>query len=255
MGSMDIVIIGTGNTATVLGRKLRGAGHRIVQVYGRDSQAASALAYELDTESTNYFNVVNREADLYLLAVSDSAIREVAGELRLQDRLLVHTAASVSREVLRGQAGRYGVFYPVQSLRRETGRAPEVPVIIDAGDPVTLRQLEVLAYSISDRVVTAGDEERRKLHLAAVVVNNFVNHLYALADTYCRSEGVDFQLLLPLIRETAARLQDLPPGQSQTGPAIRGDQQTVEAHLRLLDAHPQLRRIYGLMTESIRAGS
>ena len=251
---MNIVIIGTGNTATVLGRRLRAAGHTILQVFGRDSAAASALAYELDTESTNYYNVVNREADLYLLAVSDGAIREVVGELRLHDRLLVHTAASVSREVLRGHAARYGVFYPLQSLRKETGRQPEIPVIIDAGDEATLRQLEVLGYSISDRVVQAGDEERRRLHLSAVVVNNFVNHLYTLTEAYCRSEGVDFYLLLPLIRETAARLQDVPPAQSQTGPALRGDQQTVEAHLRLLEGYPQLRRIYGLMTESIRAG-
>ncbi|HEX6334448.1 MAG TPA: NAD(P)-binding domain-containing protein, partial [Flavisolibacter sp.] len=95
---MNIVIIGTGNTATVMGHKLRAAGHHIVQVFGRDSAAASELAYSLDTESTNYWNVVNREADIYILAVSDVAISDVLKELQLPDRTIVHTAASVSKD-------------------------------------------------------------------------------------------------------------------------------------------------------------
>src|SRR6478672_4757313 len=98
---MDIVLIGTGNTATVLGRKLKKAGHKIVQVFGRDSSLASQLAYELDTESTNYWNVINRKADLYILAVSDIAVEEVFNELQLSEKTVVHTAASVSKHVLK----------------------------------------------------------------------------------------------------------------------------------------------------------
>src|SRR5215216_190141 len=123
---MDIVIIGTGNTATVLGKKLKKAGHNIVQVFGRDSSAASKLAYDLNTESTNYWNIVYRDADLYILAVSDIAIEEVLQELRLPNKTIVHTAASVSKNVLKNKASHFGVFYPLQSLRKEISHLPDI---------------------------------------------------------------------------------------------------------------------------------
>lgn len=252
---MNIVIIGTGNTATVLGRKLKLAGHNIVQVFGRDSTAASNLAYELDTESTNYWNIVTREADIYIIAVSDIAIMDVLIELRLPDKTIVHTAASVSKNILKDRSSHFGVFYPLQSLRKETGYLPETPIIIDASDEATLKELDGLAHSISDQVVEAGDDQRQKLHLAAVFCNNFVNHLYALAESYCKKEGLHFELLLPLINETAARLQDLPPSESQTGPAVRNDRETIEKHLQLLQGSPGLKKIYEVMTESIAAGT
>ena len=248
---MEIVIIGTGNTATVLGRKLKSAGHKIIQVFGRDTSAASQLAYELDTESTNYWNVVYRDADLYILAVSDIAVEEVLHELQLPGKTIVHTAASVSRNILKNAAEHFGVFYPLQSLKKEIGHLPDIPIIIDASDESTLHDLERLARSISDKVIEAGDEERMKLHLAAVFCNNFVNHLYALAEAYCKQEGLDFYLLLPLIEETAARLKELPPSQSQTGPALRNDRATIEKHLELLKNYPQLKKVYELLTESI----
>lgn len=248
---MNIVIIGTGNTATVLGRKLRKAGHRILQVFGRDSMAASKLAYELGTESTNYWNVVNRNADLYILAVSDIAVDEIIQELQLQDKTVVHTAASVSKNVLKNKTDHFGVFYPLQSLKKEINHLPEIPIIIDASDENTLHELDVLAHSISARVVEADDETRLKLHLAAVFVNNFVNHIYALAEKYCREEGLDFNLLLPLIQETAARLNDIPPSKTQTGPAIRNDRATIEKHLQLLEKYPDLKKMYEVFTESI----
>jgi predicted short-subunit dehydrogenase-like oxidoreductase (DUF2520 family) len=248
---MDIVIIGTGNTASVLGRKLKAAGHRILQVFGRDSMAASELAYQLGTESTNYWNVVNREADLYLLAVSDIAIEEIVKELNLPNKTIVHTAASVSKNVLKKASAHFGVFYPLQSLKKEIGPLPETPIIIDASDSSTLNELDGLAHSITDKVAEANDEQRLKLHLAAVFCNNFVNHLYALTEAYCKKEGIDFQLLLPLIRETASRLDEIPPAQSQTGPGVRNDRSTINKHLELLAEYPNLKKIYELLTESI----
>jgi len=248
---MEIVIIGTGNTASVLGRKLKAAGHDVVQVFGRDTTAASKLAYDLDTESTNYWNVVYRNADIYILAVSDIAIKEILDELRLPDKTIVHTAASVSKNVLKDAARHFGVFYPLQSLKKEMTNLPDIPIIIDASDESTLKELEVLAQSISDKVVEADDEQRMKLHLSAVIVNNFVNHLYALAESYCNSEGIDFTLLLPLIKETAERLDYISPSQSQTGPALRNDRETIQKHLQLLKKYPHLKKIYETFTESI----
>lgn len=235
----------------MLGKKLRAAGHSIVQVFGRDSKLASELAYELGTESTNYWNVVNREAHLYLLAVSDIAIEEVITELRLPHKTIVHTAASVSKDVLKGASDHYGVFYPLQSLKKEMNYLPEIPIIIDASDESTLRELELLAHSITDQVVEAGDEQRVKLHLTAVICNNFVNHLYSMAEDYCRKEGLDFRLLVPLIRETAARVEAVEPSRLQTGPAVRNDTTTIDKHLALLGSYPELRHLYEVLTESI----
>ncbi|MDB5196437.1 MAG: hypothetical protein JWP88_808 [Flaviaesturariibacter sp.] len=249
---MDIVIIGTGNTATVLGKKLKAGGHRIVQVFGRDAKEASSLAYKLGTESTNYWSVVNREADIYLLAVSDIAIEELLQELQLGEKTIVHTAAAVSKEILKDTAKHYGVFYPLQSLKKSAAHLPEIPIIIDASDAQTLDLLENLGQTISGKVVEGDDAYRLKLHLAAVFCNNFTNHLYALMQEYCEKKGIDFKLLIPLIQETAMRLDEMPPSQAQTGPAVRRDTATIEKHLALLEEDDRLKDVYALLTKSIQ---
>ncbi len=252
---MDIVMIGTGNVASVLGRKFRAAGHHIVQVVGRNSTAASALAYEWDTVSTNYNSPINRNADVYIIAVSDDAIDDIAENIKLPGKVVAHTAASVPKEVLKHVTGHYGVFYPLQSLRKEMKTLPEVPVFFDGHDEWTKRKLEELARSISpESVREAGEEDRAKLHVAAVVVSNFTNYLYKLAEEYCKAEGLDFKQLLPLIEETAGRVKEISPAQTQTGPAVRHDQETIRRHLELLKNHPRLKNIYVLLTESIQQG-
>jgi len=249
---MNIVLIGTGNTATVLGRKFKEAGHTIVQIYGRDASAASELAYILDSESTNYWSVVNKEADIYILAVADIAIEELVREVNLPQKTVVHTAASVPKKILEKASAHYGVFYPLQSLKKEQAVLPEIPVIIDASDEATLTLLEKLGDSISTRVVEVNDDQRVKLHLAAVFCNNFVNHLYWLIQEYCKKESLDFDLLLPLIRETSLRLEEMDPSLAQTGPALRNDTVTIEKHTGLLTQHPRLKNLYLLFTQSIQ---
>jgi len=253
---MNIVLLGTGNVATVLGRRLREAGHRIVQVFGRNASAASKLAYEFDTGSTNYWSVIRKDADVYLIAVADDAIHEVAKHVHVPGKVVAHTAASVKKDVLKNMSHHYGVFYPLQSLRREMNERPEIPVFIDASDEVAKKKLEELARSISqDHVIIAGDNERLRMHIAAVIVSNFVNHLYALAEDFCKNEGLDFKQLLPLIAETATRLMNTSPSETQTGPAIRNDEPTLQQHLAFLEKYPQIKKIYEVMTDSIRRGS
>jgi predicted short-subunit dehydrogenase-like oxidoreductase (DUF2520 family) len=251
---MDIVIIGSGNVAAVLGRKIKAAGHRILQVAGRNASAASKLAYEWDTESTNYLSLINKEADVYLIAVSDDAIKEIISELKLPvKKVVAHTAASVSKEILKNISGHYGVFYPLQTLRKEMTILPDVPIFFDGNDETAKKTLEKLAHSISEeKVVHAGDDARMKLHVAAVIVSNFTNHLYALAEEYCQKEGLDFKQLLPLIEGTASRIKDISPKEAQTGPAIRHDKETLQKHIELLKDHPHLKNLYLLLTESIR---
>jgi predicted short-subunit dehydrogenase-like oxidoreductase (DUF2520 family) len=251
---MNIVIIGTGNTATVLGRKFSNAGHRIVQVFGRDASAASKLAYQFDTESTNYWSVIRKDADVYLIAVADEAITDVAKHVHVPGKIVAHTAGSVKKDVLKNMSHHYGVFYPLQSLRKDVNELPDIPIFIDASDEQTKKKLEQLAQSISqDAVVVANDDQRLKMHIAAVIVSNFTNHLYKLAEDYCQKEGIDFRQLIPLIEETVSRLKAISPSKTQTGPAIRHDVPTVQHHLAQLEKYPQLKEIYEVMTESIQS--
>ncbi|MFT3823776.1 MAG: DUF2520 domain-containing protein [Chitinophagaceae bacterium] len=248
---MRIVIIGSGNVANILGRKCREAGHAIVQVYGRNQQAVAALAAALEAPFTTTQEQLDSTADVYLLAVSDGAVAAVAGELKLYDKLLVHTAGSVSKEVLSAGSSRYGILYPLQSLRKEMERLPEIPLLIDGNTAESLQTIATFAGSLSAQVQQAGDEKRLHLHVAAVVVSNFTNHLYALADDYCKAEGLDFSLLYPLINEVAQRLYTASPQSVQTGPAIRKDTVTIEKHLALLQQYPALQKVYELLSDSI----
>lgn len=283
---MHITIIGTGNVATVLGRTIKDAGHTIVQVYGRDAAKAKQLAAILQAEAvwpeqdsnrhagtdtgvqqqavvqpqpgiqqqTGMQQSINPSADIYIIAVADAAIPQVAGSLQLSGKLVVHTAGSVSKDVLKACSDRYGILYPLQSLRKEMQQEPVIPLLVDATNPEDLSLLQDFALTLSRQVQVAGDVDRLKLHVAAVIVSNFTNHLYALAEQYCVAERADFRLLLPLIAEVATRLQYLSPGQAQTGPAIRKDLPTIEKHLELLKHHGALQDIYRIMTESIMKG-
>lgn len=249
---MDIVMIGSGNVASVLGRKFTAAGHKIVQVISRNAAAASELAYEWDTESSNYFSVVNPNADVYIVAVSDNAIEEIAQDLKLPGKVIAHTAGSIPKEVLSKVSDHYGVFYPLQSIRKNVARLPDIPIFFEGSDARAGNTLQKLADSISfEQPVIAGSEDRMKLHIAAILVSNFSNHLYALAEDYCRREGLAFHLLLPLIEETADRLKSNSPAETLTGPAVRNDQTTIQKHLELLNEQPHLQEVYRFMTNSI----
>jgi predicted short-subunit dehydrogenase-like oxidoreductase (DUF2520 family) len=251
---MQMVIIGAGNVATVLGSQFREAGHRIVQVFSRQPAHAAQLAKELQCRHVSRWEDIVTDADVYLAALSDDALRGLGGVLSLPGKLVVHTGGSVPREVLLEVSTHSGVLYPLQSLRKELRPYPEIPLLVDAKDPDDRQRITELARSISGQVKDADNETRLKLHLAAVLVNNFTNHLYVLADEYCRAEGVDFSMLLPLIRETAGRLSRIPPGDAQTGPAIRGDAATIERHLSLIDNYKAIKEVYTLFTRQIREG-
>ncbi len=250
---MDIVMIGSGNVAAVLGRKFSAAGHKIIQVVSRNASEASHLAYEWDTESANYMSLISRRADVYLIAVTDDAIADVVADLKLPGKVVAHTAGSVAKEVLKSVTDHYGVFYPLQSIRKDIQYLPDIPVYFEASDEKAAGVLEKLAASISLKPpLVAGSEERLKLHVAAVIVNNFTNHLFALAEQFCREEKLVFRQLLPLIEETLQRLRTSSPSETQTGPALRNDGETLQKHLDVLKNHPHLLQIYKVMTESIK---
>jgi predicted short-subunit dehydrogenase-like oxidoreductase (DUF2520 family) len=251
---MRIVIIGSGNVATILGRLIQKAGHEILQVVSRDATHARALAGELQSSYADQDGTIDKNADLYLIAVKDSALYELNKSFNVGNKLVLHTAGSISKDVLQSISTNYGVLYPLQSLRKEMDTTAVIPLLIDGNTNEAIVLIEDFAHSISDSVSVAGDEERLKLHVAAVIVSNFTNHLYALAEQFCVQENVDFKMLVPLIRETADRVASNSPAAVQTGPALRNDIFTLDKHLRLLNAYPKLKYLYLKFTESIMNG-
>jgi len=250
---MKIVLLGAGNVATVLGKMALDAGHTIVQVYNRTPAKAVAIAKTLGAEAIDQLSHLSHTADLYLIAVADSAIASIIANLQVSKGMLVHTAGSVPMSALLPAAKNIGVLYPLQSLRSNRMPAAPVPLLVDANTPDGLLLLSDFANSLSPIVSQANDAKRLRLHLSAVMVNNFSNHLYTLAKDYCAQHGLDFRLLLPLIKETAERLEAGDPTDWQTGPAIRNDEATMQQHLQLLESNPTLANIYRLFSESIRA--
>ena len=179
---MRVVIIGSGNVASVLGRLLKQKGHEIVQVISRNAVHAQILASELQCPCSDNNSSVDMSAGLYLVAVSDGALYELNKSFHLGNKLILHTAGSVPKDILKDISVNYGVLYPLQSLRREMDYPSDIPFLIDGNTEETITFTEDFAKTISGTVAKACDEERLKLHVAAVVVSNFTNHLYALAE-------------------------------------------------------------------------
>lgn len=249
---MNVIILGTGNVASVLGKKIKNAGHVIAQIFSRNIDNAKQLAEELNcTAYTDNFKQISKTADIYIVAIKDSGISALYNSLFLEDKIIVHTAGSVPKSTLEKISSRFGVLYPLQTLKKGMNDAAEIPFLVDGSDGDTIKSIEAFAATISKKIKKAGDAERLKLHVAAVVVSNFSNHLYVLANDYCQAEQLDFNLLKPIIMETAERINKFLPRDVQTGPALRNDIITLDKHLRLLAAYPKLKYIYLKMSDSI----
>ncbi|MBS1606714.1 MAG: DUF2520 domain-containing protein [Bacteroidetes bacterium] len=248
---MKVVIIGSGNVATVMGSRIAGAGHRILQVVARREEPAARLAAEWNCAYTTQWANVDMSADIYIVSVSDRGLEDLGSLLNLPGRLVVHTAGAVPGGVLSSVTGRWGVLYPLQSLRSGIRPFPDFPLLIAAGRPEDLAIIRDFAITLSAQVREADDPTRLKLHAAAASVNNFTNWLYTQAELFCSQEKLDFSLLYPLIRETSQRLQRYSPRDVQTGPAVRGDQGTIRRHLEVLNNYKDLRELYQLFSSQI----
>lgn len=248
---MKIVIIGSGNVATVLARLCQKNNHQVIQVMSRHTENAKILADELGCSYTNYDGITDMSADIYIVAISDGVLFDLNKSFSLGNKLIVHTAGSVSKDVLQNISTNYGILYPFQSLRKEMQSIPEIPFIIDGNTNDTVTLIEDFAKTLSPLVKRLAEEDRFKLHVSGVFVNNFTNHLYAVAEDFCSKENLDFKLLFPLIQSTAQRIKEISPKDIQTGPAHRNDVFTLDKHLRLLSAHPKLKYLYLKLTDSI----
>jgi predicted short-subunit dehydrogenase-like oxidoreductase (DUF2520 family) len=244
-----ITLIGSGNVAQHLIKAFtKSELVEIVQVFSRKKETLASLI-EFD-KITNDFEEL-KEADLYIIAVSDKAISDVSKQFPFQNRIVVHTSGAASLDVL-DTKNRKGVFYPLQTFsKKKEIDFSTVPLCLEAENTFDFRVLESVAKSISNSVFPINSDQRKALHVAAVFVNNFTNHLYQMGQEICEEHQVPFEILKPLIQETAEKIKTLDPIDAQTGPAKRNDSTTIEAHLEYL-THKNQKDIYKLLTQSIQ---
>lgn len=251
---MKITIIGAGNVAWHLAQALQKAGHTIVQVYSRTLSHAEDLASKVNAIPVSEFSAVHADTDMLIFSVKDDALPACIDALAGHDLFAVHTSGTVPLRLLSTHFSRSGVLYPLQTFsKNRTLDFRQVPLFIESAGAGTGEQLSDVAHTISDKVAEADSEKRKWIHLSAVFASNFSNYLYTVAADLLKEQQLPFEVLLPLIRETAQKLSTLSPEEAQTGPAIRGDQRTIDAHLQLLQGHEQWKTIYELFSRQIAA--
>ncbi len=246
---VKVSIIGSGNVAQHLIAALgKVSGIELLSAFARNRQN---LAHLLDpSQITDDFNALG-DVDLYIIAVSDDAIAEVSQQLPFTGKLVAHTSGSLSIDVL-DDRNRKAVFYPLQTFSKSKPvNFREIPICLESKNADDFKTLETVAHTISDTVFAIDSVQRKAMHVSAVFVNNFVNHLYKIGHDICNEHQIPFDILKPLIRETAQKVMVLDPEAAQTGPAKRRDQKTIAAHLELL-TNPNQKNIYQILTQSIQ---
>jgi predicted short-subunit dehydrogenase-like oxidoreductase (DUF2520 family) len=248
----NIIIIGSGNVAYNLVNAFSSSGIRILQILARNERSAGPLAEKFKIPYILHPSELNKQADLYILAVQDDLISAVAHSLKLKDHLLVHTSGFSPLEILSGASENTGVFWPLQTLT--SGKPTDyqhMPVFVEGSSTGNEQMLADFAGLISENVRITGSTARRQIHLAAVIASNLTNHLYHIAATLLEKYDIPFEVLVPLIRETAGKAAMQHPLLNQTGPAARNDIGVLEAHLEMLRDMPDYQEIYRLLTENI----
>lgn len=250
-----IAILGAGNVAWHLAPALEDAGHEITEVYARDLKKAMEITERVySAEPKNDLDFSESKAQIFILAVKDSAITEVADEVILPEgSILVHTSGAMPLEILGYSSASYtGIFYPLQSLTK--GRKmdmEDVPFLVEAEDEETLQKLKKLAKSISPLVYQIRSKDRKAIHVAAVFASNFTNHMLRIAEEIMRRQGLDYDMLKPLIIETISKSLQIGAKAAQTGPALREDYETLEEHHRFLSYNDQVAEIYRMISQDI----
>lgn len=252
-----IVLLGSGNLASQLGPALLRSGAELVQVYSRRITNARKLAKQMGCPATNKVEAINTKADLYIFAISDGAIQGVAEKLAEQlpkkgKFIFAHTSGATPQLVFKGLVKNYGIFYPLQTFSKDRpADFSTIPFCIDGNLKSVRTNLTKLAKTLSPTVSLITDEQRAVLHVAAVFVNNFTNALFGVGKEIIDEHNIPFDLLTPLILETAKKIQKNAPLTMQTGPAKRGDQKTIQKHQALLKNRPDLTTLYQKLSELI----
>jgi predicted short-subunit dehydrogenase-like oxidoreductase (DUF2520 family) len=252
-----ITILGAGKVAFQLGRRLRKIGFSMHEVWARDAEKARILADELTAELVVDFSKISSEADLFLLAVSDSGIAEVAEKLKKINPkgIVLHCSGATSRTILSANYGeKTAVLWPIHSFSRENPPDwSKISLILEMGDDhETQIFLKKWMPKIGENIQFSSGDNRARMHLAATFVNNFSNHLLVLAEAFLAKNEVEFPALRQLFLETAQKIQTIEPRLAQTGPAARNDSKTLEKHENLLENEPNMLKIYQNLSKSIQ---
>ena len=261
--SETVVVFGGGNVAQQLVKRLISVDYpRQVQLFTRNNVKLNEfLAQYRTVESIDTLEAVDKRASLYIVAIKDDAIAAFAKQLAAflpKNAFIVHTSGSVASHVFEPYFHVYGVLYPLQSISKQVQLDwQDVPLCLylNKEDANTEKKalLEV-ATALTPRIFWVNDAQRATLHLAAVFANNFVNHLFGVAETICEQQNLSFDILRPLIAETARKVQTTSPATVQTGPAVRNDTETINRHLSHLAQAPDalLSEIYQLLSKHIQ---
>ncbi len=247
----NIVLIGSGKLATQLGMGLAKKGFNIRQVYSKTEENAEVLAEQLNAYFTDDLSQIQLDADLYIVAVKDDVLKQVIEGMPKVKGIVVHTAGSMSMDMLI-RFNQYGIYYPFQTFSKEREvDFSNIPILIESNTAETQEALEFFGKKLSNTVLKCDSDQRKKIHLAAVFACNFSNHMYAIAHEILNDGEISFDVIKPLIMETALKTQELSPVKAQTGPAVRKDQNVINKHLKLLDGQKDLTLIYKELTNSI----
>lgn len=243
---IKVILLGSGNVATHLFQAFSKATEvEVVQVFSR----TISKDFPENIQTSDFTQIL--DADIYIICVSDNAIASVSNQLQFENRLVVHTSGSTDFEVLNSKNKR-GVFYPLQTFSKNKAiDFREIPICLETENPSDYEVLEKLARSISNSVNKIDGKQRKALHVSAVFVCNFTNHLYQIGNEICKENNIPFQILQPLIEETAQKIKSLSPKEAQTGPAVRNDTKTIEKHIDFLTNENQ-KEIYKILTKSIQ---
>jgi predicted short-subunit dehydrogenase-like oxidoreductase (DUF2520 family) len=249
-----IVIIGCGNVAWHLAKQFISLKRFSISVYNHGPNKALAAFKKLGCSTHDKLDVIEQNADFYFICVTDQYIREVSRNIKTTKGLVIHTSGSKNIEELKQKNA--AVFYPLQTFSKEdTVDWKTLPLIVEAKDASGLKQIKKIAGLFSKKIIQLTSQERLRLHLSAVLVNNFTNAMYVAADNFLAAspdKKISFQLLKPLIRQTVEKLEKLSPVKAQTGPAKRNDRTVMKRHSALLKENKELQKIYKQLSHLIQ---
>ena len=252
MMSLNFCFIGAGNLATQVSHTFVNKGYKIVQVYSHTEKSAKILADKVHCSYTTSTSEINKTADVYFVALKDSVLEEVLSLIDFQNKLVVHCSGSLPLSVLEKYSKNTGVFYPLQTFsKKRTIDFYSVPIFIESNSTHNEAILFRLAEKISNSVFILNSDKRKKVHIAAVFACNFVNHFYTIASEILKEGNISFEVLKPLILETAQKVQKMNPEKVQTGPAVRFDKNIISDHLNVLKEKSEIRELYKTLSESI----
>ena len=248
-----IVMIGAGHVAFHFANALHSKGYHIVQVYSRTIESAKALADLVQAEAITSIGAIDLTTDVFIFALNDNVLEETIHRINFSGQLALHTSGTLSIDIFKGKAEFYGVLYPLQTLSKfRKVNMQEIPLLIEANSSKELSNLKLLAQAISARVMITDSLQRRKIHLAAIFASNFANHMYVIADELMKKSGFSYELLKPLILETALKAVECGnPMAAQTGPAVRLNKSVVEKHREMLASNSDLQNIYTSISNHI----